>query len=498
MRILRSVLLAVVGLGTGVAPITAQPPDLDSLTAYRTLVTRARAAGDSAAWADAARALGLVHWQADRFDSALVHLLEARELHAALGDSVQLARVHNSLGATYYQSGLYAPALDAFLRSRQVRRQVGDVRGEAVNLTNIGKTYHDWRQLERAVGVLQEAIATAERSGNQAVLGYALHSLGMVRLDLAQYDEARALFARSLEAYTRFDATITPQDSGSGWSINTLALAELDIRTGRPAEAIRKLTPVLEAARRGGTLRGEVEAQLGLGRAYRTSGDLERAVASLRRSLTLARSSGLRPLTLRALDELSRAEEARGSAARALDYLRAHEALRDSVFSRQVAQQIAGMELEAEAARQRELNAELRASERAQRVIIARQRTIVVLAGVLVAFAVALAAVLWYFTRRERERSAELTRTNGELRYALAEVKTLSGFIPICAHCKRVRDDDGYWKAVETYISSRSDAMFSHAICATCGPELYGTDWEASAPEPSPDGAVDSSNPPIG
>lgn len=69
----------------------------------------------------------------------------------------------------------------------------------------------------------------------------------------------------------------------------------------------------------------------------------------------------------------------------------------------------------------------------------------------------------------------------------MAEVRTLSGFIPICAHCKRVRDDQGYWNAVEHYISSHTEAVFSHAICSTCGPELYGADWEpsVSAPEPS-------------
>lgn len=55
-----------------------------------------------------------------------------------------------------------------------------------------------------------------------------------------------------------------------------------------------------------------------------------------------------------------------------------------------------------------------------------------------------------------------------ELQHALSEVKKLSGLIPICASCKKVRDDEGYWGAVESYISSRSEAQFSHGICPEC------------------------------
>lgn len=55
-----------------------------------------------------------------------------------------------------------------------------------------------------------------------------------------------------------------------------------------------------------------------------------------------------------------------------------------------------------------------------------------------------------------------------KLQDALAEVKTLSGFLPICAHCKKIRDDEGYWQQVEQYVQARSDAQFSHGICPDC------------------------------
>lgn len=60
-----------------------------------------------------------------------------------------------------------------------------------------------------------------------------------------------------------------------------------------------------------------------------------------------------------------------------------------------------------------------------------------------------------------------------ELRKALSEVKTLSGLLPICSSCKKIRNDQGRWEALEAYIRDRSDAEFSHGICPECAHKLY-------------------------
>jgi PAS domain S-box-containing protein len=71
--------------------------------------------------------------------------------------------------------------------------------------------------------------------------------------------------------------------------------------------------------------------------------------------------------------------------------------------------------------------------------------------------------------RAEEEREQLIT----ELRAALSKVKTLSGMLPICATCKKIRDDKGYWRQVESYIRDHSDVRFSHGICPECIKELY-------------------------
>ncbi len=96
--------------------------------------------------------------------------------------------------------------------------------------------------------------------------------------------------------------------------------------------------------------------------------------------------------------------------------------------------------------------------------------------------------------KRVERRTAELRRTNEELtleiaerkraeqekeglvvdlREALGQVKKLSGLLPICASCKKIRDDQGYWQQIEAYIRDHSEAEFSHSICPECARRLY-------------------------
>lgn len=74
-----------------------------------------------------------------------------------------------------------------------------------------------------------------------------------------------------------------------------------------------------------------------------------------------------------------------------------------------------------------------------------------------------------------KESEMERERLSGELQAALAaKVKQLTGFLPICSSCKKVRDDQGYWNQIESYIREHSDAEFTHSLCPECANRLYG------------------------
>ena len=80
---------------------------------------------------------------------------------------------------------------------------------------------------------------------------------------------------------------------------------------------------------------------------------------------------------------------------------------------------------------------------------------------------------------------AERERLVAEREKALSEIKTLSGLLPICASCKKIRDDQGYWNQIEIYIRSHSEAEFSHGLCPDCAHRLY-PEYAAPPRQPPP------------
>jgi PAS domain S-box-containing protein len=74
---------------------------------------------------------------------------------------------------------------------------------------------------------------------------------------------------------------------------------------------------------------------------------------------------------------------------------------------------------------------------------------------------------------KSRKKQQERDKLIEDLQQALQEVKTLSGLLPICSHCKKIKDDQGYWKQIEAYIQDHSEAQFSHGICRECADKYY-------------------------
>ncbi len=84
-----------------------------------------------------------------------------------------------------------------------------------------------------------------------------------------------------------------------------------------------------------------------------------------------------------------------------------------------------------------------------------------------------LAEVFNSMSAELRERERELKHSNRELTEALKNIKTLYGLLPMCASCKQIRDDKGYWHKLENYFKEHSDIRFTHGLCEDCVKKLY-------------------------
>jgi ABC-type amino acid transport substrate-binding protein len=104
-----------------------------------------------------------------------------------------------------------------------------------------------------------------------------------------------------------------------------------------------------------------------------------------------------------------------------------------------------------------------------------QRRQWVLLSAITVLLMLSLAGILALVleVRRRRRAEAKLDSVVQQLEASLNEIKTLRGIVPICARCKRIRDDQGFWTQVEAYISQRTEAEFSHGLCPDCLKTLY-------------------------
>ena len=111
--------------------------------------------------------------------------------------------------------------------------------------------------------------------------------------------------------------------------------------------------------------------------------------------------------------------------------------------------------------------------ENLDKLVIHSNTTLLAIAAILL---ITTIVVLFKSSRidiQRKEVEKEREKLIGELQDALAQVKTLRGLLPICANCKKIRDEKGYWNQIESYISQHSEADFSHGICPDCLKKLY-------------------------
>lgn len=417
--------------------------------------------------------------QTGDFDQAVKYAQDALDLATRLGNRERVAKAHNILGITYTYMGWYGKALDEGLTALRLREDLGLEGGVLQSLNLIGVIYHRSGQYEKAIEAYRQilgrlasrpqdpriilsnlnigfslfkmgryrealdhhlkALDLSRRTPDQPYLPYAFVNLGMTYTELGDYAQASSYLGKGLEEYARHDAK-----HGRVQVLN--ALARLDLLTRRYDDGIRN---ALEAA----DLAGQIKAR----------DDLKTSYALL---------SGLC--------------EKQGRLALALDYYKRFSDTKDAIFTDQESERIANLSMDlVNLKKDREI-----ASLKQERVIASltlqkhRYVTVLLISGV----AGLLLFLLLLLRNQRRARrgkglleaaNRQLHALNRELQVKIGEVKTLSGLVPICANCKKIRDDDGYWQQLEGYISKHTSATFSHGICPHCAEELFPEVMEA-------------------
>jgi tetratricopeptide (TPR) repeat protein len=381
-------------------------------------------------------------------------------------------RALSTLAIAYTYQGLYSKALQQNLEALRIREELHLDIPSLQSLNTIGTLYHHTGQYAKAIEYYQRVEASlAQRPDTIRLLilarlniGFAEYRRGNYLVALAAAEKALPITRRAKNGTLAYAALIGGQTA-------------TDLRRYAQARQLLQLSHDEYPAQ--GQKHGLVQVHNAMGRLELATGATARDIATLKESATLAVEIRARDELKSSYELLARAYERQGNTAEAYRYFRQFIAVRDSIYNSEENGRLADISMQIVTLQK---DNEIR-SLKQERVInalqLSNQRY---LSAVLVVLVVSLASLMAIQLRHSRKRrqineqlrakNAELGRLNAELALRLHEIKHLSGLLPMCAWCKNIRDDDGYWQQVEEYLGKRTDAQFSHGICPPCAEKL--------------------------
>lgn len=462
----------------------------------------AKSKGEKELEIDVINSLAMLYYRLNRLDQAQTLLRESLKISEETGYLHGSGISLNRLGNVLWLLEKRLEAKTCFERALAIHTHLGDWREISRTKNNLANAYRYWDDYPRAIEMMIDA-----REGYQKVdfaegVAWLNYSLGILHKKLGDYDRALEAINSALETYTEM-----AQKDGSynGVMICYSQLGDIYNITGNPEQGLEyhrraldlreksknraavadglsgiaksyfflgDLQKSLEYFLQSQAIRDEIGIQDGtatnmkfMGEIYRETGRNDKALENLNRGLASSRELRDRGTESEILEMIADLHASQGRYREAWGFIQEHQAVQDLVLNAEISKKVASLQLQHEIEKQETENERLQGENRIKDLQLVRSRTQSILLIVLSLFLVSGGIVALYLHRKQ------------------LQIKTLQGLIPICAHCKSIRTDSGYYQKLETYISEHSDAQFSHGICPDCYEKHYSDDTEDSKQE---------------
>ncbi len=370
--------------------------------------------------------LGSINHQSGNYAEAMAYSWKSMEIYEELRDKNGIASTLSVMARVYWSQGMIDKALEHYHKSLKGKQECGASKDElALCHLNLGACYSGLLRFNPALSSYAFAEKILKKSGDQKKLAYLYNNIGSVYGKKGELDKAREYFQKALEIREDLE-----DKNGIASTLSNLGSLQEDL--GNNESALRFFIRSLELFEEMGNKRLVAYICGSAGGVYTRLGFLDKAEELITRGLEITRNLELKDWEILCLKNITDLYEAKGDLRKALMYSQELKTCMEEHLNEKSMDKIAGLQVQFETEK-KEKEAEI-----------------------------------------YRLKNVELLRMNDQLREALTHVRTLQGMLPICASCKKVRDDDGYWQQIESYISEHSDAKITHGICPECMTKLYG------------------------
>ncbi len=426
----------------------------------------AHAAGDVRGEAEAYNYIASGHRSQSLLDLARQDARESVRLYVLARDRWGEAQGYNTLGLIEADAGRFVDALQNHLQALAIREKDGDREGLSYTFNNLGNIYRNMGDYGKALEFHHRGLQLKIALGQKSSEAYSHHNVGLVYFVMKDYDKALAAYRRGLAIREQLN-------DSRAVAVSLNAIGQVQSLTD-PAAALLTYRRALELRRQTGDQRGEMATEINLGEVYQRVGRLADAAAALNHAKSLGERLDAPLLYSNALKGLAEVSASGGNYAAAYRHQLDYQATRDTIFNQETSERFHHLEVAQEAERRQQ---QIQLLERENTLVRTTRTALAVIAALIL---VTLAS-LYARYRHKRQSEARLRVKADELSAALERVQTLRGMLPICAWCKKIREDNGYWTKVESYVSSHSAAEFTHCICPSCASNLADGDARQSA-----------------
>ncbi|MBW7888723.1 MAG: tetratricopeptide repeat protein [Bacteroidetes bacterium] len=394
-------------------------------------------------------------------------------LAKSIGNERQMGSAHSVIGVNYVFSGQYSKALEHHREALKIRTLHQDSANIISTLNNIGLVYHYIGMYEKAIGYFKEAMRLKNNSMDTLSLIRFNHNLGLAELKLGHYELAQQYLSTAVKL-----AEEKNYEAGKAYSYYGSGL--LNIAENKFPEAIENITKAKNLNKQLSQQYGLAQADNGLGTAYFYTGEFVKAITELESAIDIAKKLNTPDILKDSYQLLYKIYEQKGNSKKAFTYFKLYSAAKDTLFNTAENGKIADLSANLETMQQERIIENLKQEKMIDDLRLTKEQYNTTLLYIGVAFLGVIIFVLYLYNRKIHtaknaieHANTELVTLNNDLQDKIDEIKTLSGLLPICSNCKKIRNDGGYWQQLEGYIAQHSSAKFSHGICPDCLKELY-------------------------
>ncbi|MCB9420665.1 MAG: tetratricopeptide repeat protein [Ardenticatenaceae bacterium] len=356
------------------------------------------------------------------YSQALSQSLQALEILEKIPDEkIETRRIKiDVLGVvswTYRCLGDYAVSAEYAMKGLKIAKTIGERQYESGPLNILSVIYAESNDLSAALEVGQKFVQYCHEDGNIRGESIGLNNMAMTYLELGNGEQALATCQQSLR--------LAQENGIEGVIITALStLGEIYLGIENLVSAEEYLLQALKMAHDKKARPDELQCLINLGKVYQYQQNNQDALSTLQKGLSLSQTANDRRSQFQCHQLLSEVYERQGDLVKALHHFKQYHLVKEEVFNETADHKLKNLRISHEV--------------------------------------------------ETLKKESEIHRLkNVELQAALEQVKQLSGLLPICANCKKIRDDTGYWQDVAVYIRDHSEAEFSHGICPDCMEELY-------------------------